>query len=86
MQVKKIDTVKADADAQLELAPMMGQSIAEHLNEGAEQNKVSSEKLQRRAATRKIGKIIKKCKAETKAVKRLDDEQKEFLERPRKHI
>ncbi|HEY6859811.1 MAG TPA: hypothetical protein VI358_08510 [Pseudolabrys sp.] len=65
---------------------MMGQSIAEHLNEGAEQNKAKSENLQRRAAARKIGKIIKKCKAETKAVKRLDDEQKEFLERLRKHL
>lgn len=65
---------------------MMGQSITEHLSEGAEQDKTGSEKLQRRAAARKIGKIIKKCKAETKAVKRLDDEQKEFLERLRKHI
>jgi hypothetical protein len=63
----------------------MGQSIAEHLNEGTEQTKAGSEKLRRRAAARKIGKIIKKCKAETKAVKRIDDEQKEFLERLRKH-
>jgi predicted RNase H-like nuclease (RuvC/YqgF family) len=65
---------------------MMGQSIAEHLNESGEQNKARSEKLQRRAAARKIGKIIKRCKAETKAVKKLDDEQKEFLERLRKHF
>lgn len=64
---------------------MMGQSIAEHLNERVEQTKAGSEKLQRRAAARKIGKIIKNCKAQTKAVKRLDDEQKEFLERLRKH-
>jgi hypothetical protein len=65
---------------------MMGQSIAEHLNEGAERTKAGPEKLRRRAAARKIGKIIKKCKAETKAVKRLDADQKEFLERLRKHI
>jgi hypothetical protein len=66
---------------------MMGQTVADHLNEGAEQTNASSEKLKRRAAAaRKIGKIIKKCKAETKVIKRLDDEQKEFLERLRKHF
>ncbi|MGA8394044.1 MAG: hypothetical protein WCF55_24410 [Pseudolabrys sp.] len=65
---------------------MMGQTVADHLNEGAEQTNASSEKLKRRAASRKIGKIIKKCKAETKVIKRLDDEQKEFLERLRKHF
>ena len=64
---------------------MMGQTIADHLNEGAEQNKTGSKKLQRRAVARKIGEIIKRCKAETKAVKRLDDEQKAFLERLRKN-
>ena len=57
---------------------MMGQTVADHLNEGAV--------LKRRAASRKISKIIKKCKAETKVIKRLDDEQKEFLERLRKHF
>ena len=50
---------------------MMSQSIAEHLNEGAEQTKAGSERLRRRVAARKIGEIIKRCKAETKAVKRL---------------
>ena len=65
---------------------MMGQRIADHLNEGAEQNKAESEKSQRRAAAHKIGKMIRSCKAETKAVKRLDDEQKEYLERLRKHF
>ena len=65
---------------------MMGQTVADHLNEGAQQINASSEKLKRRAASRKIGKIIKKCKAETKVIKRLDDEQKEFLERLRKHF
>jgi hypothetical protein len=64
----------------------MGQSITGHLNEGAEQTNARSERLQRRAAARKIGKIIKKCKADTKAIKKLDDEQKEFLERLRKHL
>ena len=38
---------------------MMGQTVADHLNEGAEQTNASSEKLKRRAASRKIGKIIK---------------------------
>ncbi|MGB9413033.1 MAG: hypothetical protein WCB26_17730 [Pseudolabrys sp.] len=60
---------------------MMGQTIAEHLNEGAELTKARREKFQRRATARKIGKMITKCKAETKAIKKLDDEQKEFLER-----
>ena len=65
---------------------MMGQTIADHLNEGAEQNKAGSKKLQRRAAARKIGEIIKRCKADTKEIKRLDNEQTEFLERLRKHF
>ena len=65
---------------------MMGQSITGHLNEDAEQTKAGPERLQRRAAARKINKIIKKCKADTKAIKKLDDEQKEFLERLRKHL
>jgi len=65
---------------------MIGQTVADHLNEGAERTNARSEKLKRRAAARKIGKIIRKCKAETKAIKRLDDEQKEFLERLRKHF
>ena len=64
---------------------MMGQT-ANHLKEGAELNKAESGKLQRRATARKIGKIIKRCKADTKAIKRLDDEQKEYLERIRKHF
>ena len=64
----------------------MGQTIADHLNEGAEESKVGSKKLQRRAAARKIGEIIKRCKADTKEIKRLDNEQNEFLERLRKHF
>ena len=63
---------------------MMGQTVAEHLNEGAESRKAGPEKTQRRAAARKIGKMIRRCKAETKAIKRLGDEQKEYLERMRK--
>ncbi|MGB7454392.1 MAG: hypothetical protein WBM51_01760, partial [Pseudolabrys sp.] len=58
-------------------------TIAEHLNEGAELTKARREKLQRRATARQIGKMITRCKAETKAIKKLDDEQKEFLERLR---
>ena len=64
---------------------MMGQRIVEHLNEGAELGNVKSEKLQRRARAHKIGKIIRRCKAETKALKKLDDEQKEYLERMRRN-
>jgi acyl-CoA reductase-like NAD-dependent aldehyde dehydrogenase len=65
---------------------MMGRTITEHLDEGAELKRAESRKPQRRAAARKIGKMITRCKAETKAIKRLDDEQKEFLERLRKHF
>ncbi len=63
---------------------MMGQRIVKNLSEGAELGNVRSEKLQRRARARKIGKMIRRCKAETKALKKLDDEQKEYLERMRR--
>jgi hypothetical protein len=62
----------------------MGQRIVKNLNEGAELGNVRSEKLQRRARARKIGKMIRRCKAETKALKKLDDEQKDYLERMRR--
>ena len=65
---------------------MIGQTIVEHLNEGAELSKAEPEKIQRRATTRKIGKLIRKCKAETKALKKLDDEQKEYLEGMRRRF
>jgi hypothetical protein len=65
---------------------MMGQAIAEHLNEDAELTKAKHEKLQRRATARKIGQMITRCKAETKAIKKLDNEQKEFLERLRRRF
>jgi hypothetical protein len=60
----------------------MGRAISEHLNEGP----AEPEKRQRRAAAYKIRKMIRKCKAETKSINKLDDEQKEFLDRLRKHI
>ena len=59
----------------------MGRAISKHLNEGAEE----PEKRQRRAAAYKIRKMIRKCKAETKSINRIDDEQKEYLDRLRKH-
>ena len=59
----------------------MGRAISEHLNEDA----AEPEKRRRRAEAHKIRKMIRKCKADTKAIKRLDDEQTEFLERLRKH-
>jgi len=65
---------------------MMAQTITEPLNERAESSNAKPEKKQRRAAARKIGKMIRRCKEETKAIKRLDDEQQEFLERLRKHF
>ena len=65
---------------------MMGRTIADHLTAGAEFSKAEHEKYQGRTGARKIRKIIRKCKAETKAINRLDDEQKEFLEILRKHF
>ena len=65
---------------------MVGQTLAEHLNEGAELRKAEHEKLQRRATARKIGKMIRRCKADTKAIKKLDDDQKEYLERMRRRF
>ena len=64
---------------------MMGQTV-DYSNQGAELKTSESGKIRRRAAAHKIGKMIKKCKAETKAIKRFDDEQKEYLERMRKHF
>ena len=63
---------------------MVGQP-AGHLTEGAELKKAESGEAQRRAAAHKIRKMIRKCKADTKAIKRLDDEQTKYLERLRKH-
>ena len=60
----------------------MGRAISGHLNEGA----ADPEKRERRAAAHKIRKMIRKCKADTKAIKQLDDEQTEYLERLRKHL
>ena len=59
---------------------MVGQTF-DHSNQGAEQQKAESGKPQRRAAALKIKKIIRRCKADTKTIKRLDDEQKELLEK-----
>lgn len=59
----------------------MGRAISEHLNDGA----AEPEKRQRRAAAHKIRKMIRKCKADTKSINRLDEEQKEYLERLRRH-
>jgi hypothetical protein len=60
----------------------MGRAKSERLNEGA----TEPEKRQRRAAAHKIRKMIRRCKADTKAIKQLDDEQTEYLERLRKHL
>jgi hypothetical protein len=60
----------------------MGRAKSERLNEGATEPK----KRQRRAAAHKIRKMIRRCKADTKAIKQLDDEQTEYLERLRKHL
>lgn len=63
----------------------MMRQIADHLTDGAGL-KAESGKAQRRAAAVKIRKMIRKCKADTKAIRQLDDEQTEFLERLRKHL
>ena len=60
----------------------MGRAISGQLNEGA----AEPEKRERRAAAHKIRKMIRKCKADTKAIRQLDDEQTEYLERLRKHL
>lgn len=65
---------------------VMMRQTSDHLTEGAEPKKAESGKPQRRAAAEKIRKMIRKCKADTKAIKRLDDEQTEYLERLRKHL
>ena len=92
MRVKKIDTVKVDA-AQFEFGE--GLSVEEIgswwvkrsiIQTKAQNRKRQSGKTQRRAAALKIKKIIRRCKADTKTIKRLDDEQKELLERMRKHL
>jgi hypothetical protein len=65
----------------------MGQTIVDHSNENAELGKAEPEKKrQSRATARKIGKMIRRCKAETKALNKLDDEQKEYLERMRRRF
>ena len=48
---------------------MMGQARAEHLNEGAKLGSAEYEKRQHRATARKIGKMIRRCKAEAKALR-----------------
>ncbi len=63
---------------------MVGQTTG-HLTEGAELKKAESGKAERRAAADKIRKMIRKCKANTKAIRQLDDEQIEYLRRLRKH-
>jgi hypothetical protein len=60
----------------------MGRAIPGHANESA----AEPEKRERRAAAHKIRKMIRKCKADTKAIRQLDDEQTEYLERLRKHL
>ena len=59
----------------------MRRMTSQNLNEGA----AEPEKRQRRAAAHKIRKMIRKCKAETNSINRIDDEQKEYLDRLRKH-
>jgi hypothetical protein len=49
-------------------------------------SKTETEKYQGRAGARKIRKIIRRCKADIKALEKLDDEQKEYLKRMRKHF
>ena len=63
---------------------MVGQTVG-HSAGGGELKKTESGKAERRAAADKIKKMIRKCKADTKAIRQLDDEQLEYLKRLRKH-
>ena len=62
---------------------MVGQTTG-HITEGAGLKKAESGKAQRRAAADKIRKMIRKCKADTKAIRQMDDEQADYLARLRK--
>jgi hypothetical protein len=59
---------------------MVGRTTGQ-VTEGADPK---SEKAERRAAADKIKKMIRKCKANTKAIRQMDDEQLEYLKRLRK--
>jgi flagellar biosynthesis chaperone FliJ len=61
-----------------------GHGSAGHVTEGG-LKKAESGKAERRAAADKIKKMIRKCKANTKAIRQMDDEQTEYLKRLRKH-
>jgi len=63
---------------------MVGQTTG-HGTEGTKPKKAESGKAERRAAADKIRKMIRKCKADTKAIRQMDDEQAEYLKRLRKH-
>jgi hypothetical protein len=55
-----------------------GHGSAGHVTEGG-LKKAESGKAERRAAADKIKKMIRKCKANTKAIRQMDDEQTEYL-------
>jgi hypothetical protein len=63
---------------------MVGQATG-HETEGAKLKKAESGKAERRAAADQIRKMIRTCKANTKAIRQMDDEQAEYLKRLRKH-
>ena len=64
---------------------MMGRTIAELLKEeSAEFGKVKPAKQKDHAVIPMIDKIIGKCKADIKAIERLDEDQKKYLERDAK--
>jgi len=62
---------------------MVGQAAG---HSTAKRDKSESTKAERRAAANKIRKMIRKCKADKKAIQHLGDEQTEYLERLRKHL
>jgi hypothetical protein len=59
----------------------MGRALSGPSNENA----AEPDKRKARAEAHKIRKMIRKCKADTKAIRQLDDEQAEFLQRLRRH-
>ena len=62
---------------------MVGQTTG-HVTGGGKLKKSESGKADRRAAADKIKKMIRKCKADTKAIRQMDDEQAEYLKRLRR--
>jgi hypothetical protein len=67
------------------LSKAAAQGSGQDAGQDARFGKTESGKAQRRAAAEKIRKMIRKCKADAKGIRQLDDEQAEYLQRLRKN-